>query len=92
MEIDDSCWSNSSDSDNFLPIPIEMRHKKRNKHAFFQNITLLVQLVLLLFVLFILYLCFSQEVVLFTWHPALLSIGVSTHNFITAELYLFFFF
>lgn len=86
MEIDDSCLtsdSSTSDSDHFLQRPIEMRHKKRNKHALFQNITLLVHIVLLLFVLFILYLCFSHEVVLFTWHPVCLSIGVSIRNFIT---------
>lgn len=46
------------------------------------DITVLAHFAVLIYVVIICYLCFSKPFTFFTWHPLLMSIGVSKYNVI----------
>jgi hypothetical protein len=56
------------------------KHKPHTVSPLFQNLTTAAHACILLYVTLIIYFCFSGDFQFFTWHPLLLSIGVSNCN------------
>lgn len=50
------------------------------------DLTIIAHFSLVIYVIIICYLCFAKPFTFFTWHPLLLSIGVSLHKKITVYL------
>lgn len=62
---------------------LDKGHKERREHTvsiFHQHLITGSHAAILLYVFLIIYYCFSGEFQFFTWHPLLLSIGVSINN------------